>query len=116
MWNLISIRFRSQSIHRSAAALIALIRVSSDFFLSPFYLAVVSVEPIFHVEALAECLDDSHPEKRFFLFLARLARANIVALSSSDFSVDFTPSRVLRQRLLDLLQTHRYETQLLYGR
>lgn len=69
---------RSSSIYRSAAALVALIRLStslSDF--SDFYVAVASTEPLFHLESLAIALENSHPKKTYFLCLTTLARVRL---------------------------------------
>lgn len=59
------------------------------------------------METLAQSLDDLHPEKKYFLFLAKLGRANIVTLSSGlRLSDDF--ARALRQRLVILSEYYRY--------
>lgn len=42
-----------------------------------FYVAIAAVEPIFHLETLANALDDSNPEKKYFLLLVGVARGQL---------------------------------------
>lgn len=56
---------RSYSLYQSAAALGALLRLSTtaDFY-NDFYASVAMSEPIFHLESLTLVLDDLNPEKK----------------------------------------------------
>lgn len=75
------------------AALTALIRMSADFGSRSFYCAVSQTDFIFHLESLAKSPDFSHPEKKCFFSIAKLARVNVMA------SVQSTPSPETAQKL-----------------
>lgn len=98
---------RSNSLYRSAAALSALIRLStSDVVYGEFYVSVAAVEHIFHLETIAARLDDSHPEKKFFHFLTGLAQAQLHYISRVRIHIDETaPSS--RRGLLKILESCR---------
>lgn len=108
---------RSSSIYRSAAALVALIRLSTSLSaFSDFYVAVASIEPLFHLESLASALENSHPKKTYFLCLTTLARVRLQF--TSNFEI-FGPSvndykqlesapeyaRILKRDLLEVLES-----------
>lgn len=81
---------RSSSIYRSAAALVALIRLSTSLSaFSDFYVAVASIEPLFRLESLARALENSHPKKTYFLCLTTLARVRLQFTSNIEI---FGPS------------------------
>lgn len=81
---------RSSSIYRSAAALVALIRLSTSLStFSDFYVAVTSIEPLYRLESLARALENSHPKKTYFLCLTTLARVRLQF--TSNFEI-FGPS------------------------
>lgn len=63
--------------------------MSADFWLRSFYCAVSQTDSIFHLESLAKSPDFSHPEKKCFLAIAKLARVNVMA------SVQSTPSLII---------------------
>lgn len=69
---------RSNSLYRSAAALAALINLTPAWFIyTSFYETIAALEPIFRLEDLTLKLHDSHPEKKYFLSLISLARAQL---------------------------------------
>lgn len=100
---------RSDSLYRSAAALSTLIRLSMSAPLyGKFYFAVAAVEPIFDLGPLASALDDSNPEKKYFLLLVGLARARLHFVQRSEIS-EITEELALsfRQKLLEILDSSR---------
>lgn len=103
--------FRSTNIHRAAAALTALIRVSADYDLTPFYVALSSAEPIFQLESLGISLEDAHPEKKWLLFLASLAKTKNEVIKYSEPSIELAKN--LRQNLIRLLGPHQCATSFL---
>lgn len=107
--------YRSDSIYRSAAALCALVQVSSaSGSIGSLYFSVARIEPIFKVETLANSLSDSHPEKEWFLLLAKVARANLYLWKT--FKSDSQFSLKLRQSLTSIFGSTRcvniYSTQI----
>lgn len=105
------IRPRSNSLYRSAAALAALISLSTAWALyTSFYEIIAAVEPIFRLEDLSSNLHDSHPEKKYFLSLIRLARAQ---LHYRVYRGDIPDSLVAfnykqRRSLLSILESQQY--------
>lgn len=87
----------------------ALISVSSNEELRHVYNAVSRAGPIINLESSAETLDDSHQEKSCGLFLARLARANVVSSKChTALTLSLDSARNLRQRLIRLLHSCRH--------
>lgn len=77
-------------MYRSAAALTALIRLKCcSAVFSDFCNAIQEIEPIFQLEAQANALDESHPQKKAFLALVMYSRSVIVySLRSGEQYVD----------------------------
>lgn len=102
--------FRSNSVHRSAAAVAALLRLSmTSHDYDSFYRSVAVVEPIFHLETLAKALCNSHPEKIFYLLLLNLARAQLILFRAPEQSNQ--PSVLaysMRESLLRISKSCRY--------
>lgn len=100
---------RSNSLYRSAAALSALIRLTTSWSLyGHFYISVAAVEPIFHLESLANALDDANPEKKYFLLLIGLARAQlhyVYDFSAPGITKEFAIN--YRQKFLEILDSSR---------
>lgn len=69
-----------------------------------FYVAIAAVEPIFHLKTLANTLDDSNPEKKYFLLLVGLARAQLHFVGENT---EITEELALscRQKLLEILDS-----------
>lgn len=70
---------RSQSLYRSAAALVALVNLSTlQELYEAFYYEIATDESIFHLETLAMmALDKTNPERKIILSLTSLARARL---------------------------------------
>lgn len=102
---------RSDSLYRSAAALSALIRLSTTWFMyGHFYVSVAAVEPIFHLETLANALDDSNPEKKYFFLLVGLARAHLYFIYDEhyeDTEIEEELALSFRLKLLEILDSSR---------
>lgn len=117
--------FRSNSIDRSACALAALIRVSMTPYsgCSRIYSKVSRIDPISQLETLAVSLPCSHPDRKWFLLLVKLARETVIVVGkrrpdekSSDlvsekgvWQVRPSPEAAqnLRQRLKQVLMAYR---------
>lgn len=95
---------RSDSLYRSAAALSALFRLAASWTIlyNEFFVSVAAVEPIFHLESLANALDDSNPEKKYFLLLVGLARAQLHFIKE-DTEITEELAHSFRQKLLEIL-------------
>ena len=96
-------------MYRSAAALTSLIRTSarSMFRVGSFFYAVSEIEPVFHLETLAEALGDANPEKKIFQSLAKLGRLfNIFADKQDGPTWDIVSET--RMRLNALLAEYRF--------
>lgn len=99
---------RSSSLYRSAAALSALLRLSTSCpWFGEFYVSIAVVEPIFHLESLANALDVSHPEKSYFLFLISLARARLHFILHDDTDISEELALTFRRSLLEILVSSR---------
>lgn len=108
---MIVIRPRSNSLYRSAAALAALINLSTAWSLyTLFYESIAAVEPIFRLEDLSSNLRDSHPEKKYFLSLIRLARAQVhYRVYQSDITDSLVAFNLQQRRsLLAILESQQY--------
>ena len=75
--------FRSHVVHRSAAALSALIIISTLWRAACDPIAVIvknslGSDPIPHFKELFESLDESCPEKPYFIALIFLCQANLI--------------------------------------
>lgn len=70
---------RSQSLYRSAAALVALVNLSTlQELYEAFYYEIATDESSFHLETLAMmALDKTNPERKIILSLTSLARARL---------------------------------------
>lgn len=80
--------------------------MSRTHLVREFYHAVAEVEPIFHLESLANALDDSNPEKKYFLLLVGLARAQLLFIYG-DTKITEELAHSFRQKLLDILHSSR---------
>lgn len=101
---------RSRSLYRSAAALSVLIRLSTTWGpYGAFYVLIGAVEPIFHLETLADTLDDSHAEKKLYLFLVGLARAQLHFINRLDTGTNTTEELALifSRKTLEILDSIR---------
>lgn len=70
------------------------------------YISVSAVEPIFHLESLANALDDSNPEKKYFLLLVGLARAHVHMIEWETVITEEL-AHSFRQKLLEILDLSR---------
>lgn len=105
----IDITPRSKSIHRSAAALMALIQLStSDTIYKDLYFNSAKDERIFDLETLVQSLNNSHPQRALFCSLVVLARAQFV-LSYIIILIDL-PSSVdaLREEMIEIVDLMQY--------
>lgn len=105
----IDITPRSKSIHRSAAALMALIQLStSDTIYKELYFNSAKDEQIFDLETLVQSLNNSHPQRVLFCSLVVLARAQFV-LSYSIILID-VPSSVdaLWEEMIEIVELMQY--------
>lgn len=101
---------RSRSLYRSAAALSVLIRLSTTWGpYGAFYVLIGAVEPIFHLETLADTLDDSHAEKKLYLFLVGLARTQLHFINRLDTGTNTTEELALifSRKTLEILDSIR---------
>lgn len=100
---------RSKSAYRSAAALSALMCLSTT---SPtfgkFFFAIAKVEPILYLETHAEALNKSYPEKKLFLALVALGRARIPSKDRDLIQSGSEIVQCLRQDLRKLLDLDQY--------
>lgn len=71
-----------------------------------FYLAIAAVEPIFHLESLANALNDSNPEKKYFILFVGLARAH-VHIVFDDTKITEEIALGFRKKLLEILDSRR---------
>lgn len=98
---------RSKSIHRSAAALVALIHVSQDTLFHAFFASVSRTMPLIeHFETLVGSLDESNAHKRPLIFLARITHAHVIIGEHQEVSKELAAS--LRHKFIQLLSTYRY--------
>lgn len=85
-------------------------RLSMSFDLyCRFYTLIAEVEPIFHLESLANAFDDSHPEKKYFLFLVGLGRAHLFSIFDAKRTIPYPEEFAsdCRQRLSEILDFSR---------
>lgn len=116
------IQLRSNSTHKAASALAALIRVALSRRRREIFVNVSHTEPIFQLEALAGSLACSIPEKMWYLFLVKLARETCIAVRKPLYHLEFDPvvggdicqispspktALNLRQRLIRALKAYR---------
>lgn len=104
--------YRSNSIYRSAAALLALftLRIANfNHFYESFLASVAEVEPIFHLETLTKTLADSNPEKMQLTLLVHLVRHSISVHRPRYGPMPETldDASQLRQRTFEMLDLYR---------
>lgn len=102
------INHRSNSLYRSAAALTALMRLSTT---SPsfgkFYFAISNSVPLFRLEARANALNVSKPDKTLFLSVVALGRARLPAKDRARLKSE-SVAHSLRKDLLRTLEYNQY--------
>lgn len=102
------INHRSNSLYRSAAALTALMRLSTT---SPsfgkFYFAISNSVPLFRLEARANALNVSKPDKPLFLSVVALGRARLPVKDRARLKSE-SVAHSLRKDLLRTLEYNQY--------
>ena len=101
---------RSYSVYRAAAALTALVHLAASPYgtFHNFYHEVSRTEPIFHLESLVRPLEDSNPEKVYFLCLIDLAKLRLIPFNETRHPPSAEEAVFLRRRLLVILDSCQY--------